>query len=57
MEEKKFRFNDLSTDLKAHIVDKVSSTTYCSGTSTGRQEKELTRRRSCDQATSNPCVS
>ena len=24
MEEKKFKFNDLSTDLKAHIVDKVS---------------------------------
>lgn len=23
MEEKKFRFGDLSTDLKAHMVDKV----------------------------------
>jgi hypothetical protein len=34
MEEKKFKFNDLSTDLKAHIVDKVSSTAYCSETST-----------------------
>jgi hypothetical protein len=34
MEEKKFKFNALSTDLKAHIVDKVSSTSGCSETNT-----------------------